>query len=97
MFCLFQVCPVTATDTLNRGMNHSLSYSSSCISEFFDAREYNTDAGAPSDEYSSDDESEDDFTSDDEQVRYVKPNVWFTQYFLLQRHRETRGLSVKRI
>jgi hypothetical protein len=32
-------------DTLSRGMNASLSYSSSCISEaFFDAREYADDA-----------------------------------------------------
>ena len=53
---------VGTTDTLIRGLgHHSLSYSSSCISEFFDAREYATDDGAPS-EYSSDE----DFISDEE-------------------------------
>ncbi|QQP55997.1 Oxysterol-binding protein, partial [Caligus rogercresseyi] len=40
---------------LGGGMNHSLSYSSSCISEFFDAREYTSD-NEPS-EYSSDEDS----------------------------------------
>jgi len=35
--------------TLTRGMNGSLSYSSSCISEFFDAREY-ADSGEDSDD-----------------------------------------------
>ena len=50
-------------------MNHSLSYSSSCISEFFDAREYATDAD-PDSEYSSDDDSTGSdiaSTSDDDQ------------------------------
>ena len=37
-------------------MNHSLSYSSSCISEFFDAREYGTDVETDTD----DDDDEDD-------------------------------------
>lgn len=65
----------SGSGTLFRGtMNHSLSYSSSCISEFFDAREYITDDGAQS-EYSSDDdmasladeeEEEDDTSTDDE-------------------------------
>ena len=55
-------------------MNHSLSYSSSCISEFFDAREYGTDPDdADSDEDSEEEgetgasDSEDD--SEDDQVR----------------------------
>ena len=69
----FQVQPPPSqTDTLTRGMNHSLSYSSSCISEFFDAREYATDAD-PDSEYSSDDDddstgSDAGSTSDDDQV-----------------------------
>ena len=68
-------------DTLSRGMNHSLSYSSSCISDFFDAREYSTDhdgdlANSDTDEEdteeeeggetgASDDDTEDD-TEDDQ-------------------------------
>eukprot|EP00095_Tigriopus_kingsejongensis_P009221 maker-scaffold1882_size25737-snap-gene-0.9 protein:Tk09221 transcript:maker-scaffold1882_size25737-snap-gene-0.9-mRNA-1 annotation:"oxysterol-binding protein 6" len=62
----------SSIDTLPRGMNHSLSYSSSCISEFFDAREYGSDQ-APS-EYSSDEDddastcSENTSTSDDDLV-----------------------------
>ena len=57
------------TDTLTRGMNQSLSYSSSCISEaFFDAREYASDGqSASSDDSGTDDD--DDLTSDDETVR----------------------------
>ncbi|XP_040574708.1 oxysterol-binding protein-related protein 3 [Lepeophtheirus salmonis] len=52
------------------GMNHSLSYSSSCVSEFFDAREYNSE-NEPS-EYSSDEDSlgsadESTTTSDEEE------------------------------
>ena len=39
--------------TLTRGMNGSLSYSSSCISEFFDAREY-ADSGEETDDDLSD-------------------------------------------
>ena len=39
--------------TLTRGMNGSLSYSSSCISEFFDAREY-ADSGEETDDGLSD-------------------------------------------
>lgn len=61
-------------DTLSRGatmtMNQSLSYSSSCISEFFDAKEYATD----DQESSTDDEtgaSDTESTSDDEQVLTV--------------------------
>ena len=64
------------TDTLTRGMNQSLSYSSSCISEaFFDAREYASDGG----QYSSDDsgsgsDDDGDLTSDDETVS-VEPRT----------------------
>ncbi len=64
-------------------MNHSLSYSSSCISEFFDAREYGTDVETDTDD---DDEDEDDDeeegetgasdseeSGDDDQVRLSLP------------------------
>ena len=34
------VQPVVEAQTLSRGMNNTLSYSSSCMSEFFDARDY---------------------------------------------------------
>jgi len=45
--------------SLVRGMNNSLSYSSSCISEFFDAREYAEDsAGDTDDDISSTDFSD---------------------------------------
>ena len=58
------------TDTLIRGLgHHTLSYSSSCISEFFDAHEY-TEDGARS-EYSSDEDlcsdNDENDSSDDEQ------------------------------
>merc|ERR1711874_119370 len=46
------------TSTLPRGMNGTLSYSSSCMSEFFDAREY-ADSG-------EDTEDEEDELSDEE-------------------------------
>ena len=65
------------TDTLTRGMNQSLSYSSSCISEaFFDAREYASDGG----QYSSDDsgsgsDDDGDLTSDDETVSVDSPSL----------------------
>ena len=50
---------VPPDSTLTRGLNGSLSYSSSCISEFFDAREY-----ADSGEDSDDDEMSDSDVSD---------------------------------
>ncbi len=53
-------------------MNQSLSYSSSCISEFFDAREYGTDPDADSDEDSEEGETgisdSEDETDEDNQV-----------------------------
>jgi len=56
----------TVSDTLPRcsgGMNNSMSYSSSCISEFFDAREYNTDGeeDTTDDEDGEEVDDEDDF------------------------------------
>ncbi|XP_059093305.1 oxysterol-binding protein-related protein 3-like [Tigriopus californicus] len=69
---LAPIAPSSLVDTLPRGMNHSLSYSSSCISEFFDAREYGSDL-----EYSSDDDddeastcSENTSLSDDDEEVY---------------------------
>jgi hypothetical protein len=44
--------------SLMRGMNNSLSYSSSCISEFFDAREYADSAGDTDDDVSDTDFSD---------------------------------------
>jgi hypothetical protein len=56
-------------------------FSSSCISEFFDAREYSTEDGAPS-EYSSDedfcsdnDENGDDSNSTDDEVIFLRRDV----------------------
>ena len=37
--------PIPDTSTLSRGLNQTLSYSSSCMSEFFDAREYINSGG----------------------------------------------------
>ena len=45
--------PDSSAASLPRGMDHSLSYSSSCISEFFDAREY-ADSGEDTDDDLSD-------------------------------------------
>ncbi len=53
-------------------MNHSLSYSSSCISEFFDAREYTDHQEAEFSDDSSEDEvgaSDSESTTDDDQVK----------------------------
>jgi len=55
------------TSTLPRGMNGTLSYSSSCMSEFFDAREY-ADSGEDTDEEEeelSDEESRSETEEDD--------------------------------
>jgi len=54
-----------ASASLPRGVNGSLSYSSSCISEFFDAREYavsgeDTDDGSESEDVESSPETEED-------------------------------------
>jgi len=54
-----------AAASLPRGVNGSLSYSSSCISEFFDAREYadsgeDTDDGSESEDVESSPETEED-------------------------------------
>jgi len=54
---------VSDTATLPRGMNGTLSYSSSCMSEFFDAREY-ADSGEDTDE-ESDEESRSETEEDD--------------------------------
>ena len=46
-------------------LNQTMSYSSSCMSEFFDAREYTTDAAEDTDVYSSDE----DMTEDEEEEK----------------------------
>merc|ERR1712203_877399 len=66
-----QIPSIGITDTMIRGFgNPSLSYSSSCISEFFDAREYASHSDDSSDE-EEDNEIEDDEneanSTDDEQ------------------------------
>ena len=59
------------TTTLPRGMNNTLSYSSSCMSEFFDAREY-VNSGEDTDEEEMDDcesdASKDEDTEEEQQV-----------------------------
>jgi len=51
--------------TLPRGMNKTLSYSSSCMSEFFDAREYADSGEDTEDEEGSDEESRSETEEDD--------------------------------
>ena len=67
-FFTFQIA-LTNVDTLSRGMNHSLSYSSSCISEFFDAREYNTDHDGNDDDSMDSSDEDTVSTSDDDLVK----------------------------
>ena len=54
------------TSTLPRGMNNTLSYSSSCMSEFFDAREY-VNSGEDTDEEEVDD-CESDASKDEDDL-----------------------------
>jgi oxysterol-binding protein-related protein 3/6/7 len=62
--------------SLMRGMNNSLSYSSSCISEFFDAREY-ADSGGDTDDDVSDtdfsDTAESGADEEDEDAMFLEP------------------------
>ena len=65
-------------------------FSSSCISEFFDAREYATDDGVPS-EYSSDEDigsegENDDISEDDEEMfeEAPPPNSLSTEFESLE-------------
>eukprot|EP00090_Calanus_glacialis_P045445 TRINITY_DN8436_c0_g1_i1.p1 TRINITY_DN8436_c0_g1~~TRINITY_DN8436_c0_g1_i1.p1 ORF type:complete len:909 (+),score=338.09 TRINITY_DN8436_c0_g1_i1:70-2796(+) len=53
------------TATLPRGMNGTLSYSSSCMSEFFDAREYANSGEDTEEEEASDEESRSETEEDD--------------------------------
>ena len=60
--------------TLTRGMNGSLSYSSSCISEFFDAREYADSHGEETDDDLSDSDVSDTAESgaEDDDVLFLE-------------------------
>jgi len=85
---------VGVSDTLIRGMGHpSLTHSSSCISEFFDAREYATASDGVPSEYSSDEdigsegENEDSISEDDEEEIYEEappPNSLSTEFESLE-------------
>jgi hypothetical protein len=65
--------------SLMRGMNNSLSYSSSCISEFFDAREYADSAGDTDDDVSdtdfSDTAGESGADEDEDDAIFLEPAV----------------------
>merc|ERR1712038_251122 len=71
-----QIPSIGITDTMIRGFgNPSLSYSSSCISEFFDAREYASHSDDSSDEEDnvSEDGENDDTTSTDDEQPFEEP------------------------
>ena len=64
--------------SLMRGMNNSLSYSSSCISEFFDAREYADSVGDTDDDVSDTDFSdtaESGADEEDEDAIFLEPTA----------------------
>jgi hypothetical protein len=70
-----------SAETLMRGLNQSLSYSSSCVSEFFDAREYNTDRDGPSESSSEDDEDDFDEETEDTEEKDAEEDDFESDYY----------------
>merc|ERR1719215_2110998 len=61
--------------TLPRGLNQTLSYSSSCMSEFFDAREYINSGEDTEEEEMDDGESEEDRSDTEDEQTFHEVNT----------------------
>ena len=67
--------PIPDTSTLSRGLNQTLSYSSSCMSEFFDAREYINSGEDTEEEEMDDGESEEDRSDTEDEQTFHEVNT----------------------
>ena len=67
--------PYPDTATLPRGLNQTLSYSSSCMSEFFDAREYINSGEDTEEEEMDDGESEEDRSDTEDEQTFHEVNT----------------------
>ena len=67
------------TATLQRGMNQTLSYSSSCMSEFFDAREYINSGEDTEEEEMDDGDSEEDRSDTEDEQTFHEVNTTSVQ------------------